>query len=269
MDYGNILGAIGSIWSGDKNRQAQDAANRQNYDAQKEFAQMGLRWKVEDAKAAGLHPLAVLGSAGASFSPSFSAGSDNSLGAAGEYLGRFIEGQNTKRAQIATATPEEKELQQLAIERARLQNRLLEGQVQNEWAAVMGAPPQPSLPAPAASIPAGSGFLQSQPGRIEAKPSVSVSSKPGDAGVEAAQTPGFKRYAVTPRVSVELPNQQLSESLEGMGVAGHVLGPALTGLRSADKVWNGHSKPADNLLPPGYKWEWSKLRQSWSPAKVR
>lgn len=38
-------------------------------DFQREFAQMGVRWRVADAKAAGLHPLAALGTSGASATP--------------------------------------------------------------------------------------------------------------------------------------------------------------------------------------------------------
>jgi len=272
MDLGNILGAIGNIWGGDKDRQAQDQANRSNYESQKEFAQMGLRWKVDDAKAAGLHPLAVLGSSGASFSPSFAAGSSSNLGAAGEALGQLIDGQNTKRAEVATKTDTEKELENLSLERARLQNRLLEGQVQNEWAALMGQPGTPSFPSPGNSpstVVSPAGFRSSTPGVVEAVPSKSISAHPKDRGVEAGDTPGFKRYNVTPSTSIELPNSQLSESLEGMGAAGHILGPALTGLRAADKAWSGFNKPSSDILPAGYHWEWSRLKQSWSPVKNR
>ncbi|UOF76958.1 minor capsid protein [Microviridae sp.] len=49
----------------------QEEMNRKNYEAQKEFAQHGIQWKVEDSKAAGLHPLFGAGLGGASFSPSF------------------------------------------------------------------------------------------------------------------------------------------------------------------------------------------------------
>ena len=42
---------------------------QRNYDMQKEFAQMGIQWRVADAKAAGLHPLAALGAAPAHASP--------------------------------------------------------------------------------------------------------------------------------------------------------------------------------------------------------
>lgn len=49
-----------------------DNANAQasrNADLQREFAQYGIRWRVEDAKAAGLHPMYALTGGGAAFSP--------------------------------------------------------------------------------------------------------------------------------------------------------------------------------------------------------
>lgn len=44
--------------------------NRENQQLQREFAQNGIRWRVEDAKAAGLHPLYAIGAAGSSYTPS-------------------------------------------------------------------------------------------------------------------------------------------------------------------------------------------------------
>ena len=72
---GGIIGSlVGGAFgrSGDRDaRLAQERANEANLAAQREFAQHGIRWKVEDAKAAGLHPLFALGGSGATFSPSF------------------------------------------------------------------------------------------------------------------------------------------------------------------------------------------------------
>lgn len=45
-------------------------ASDREYQRQKEFAQNQIRWRVDDAKAAGLHPLFALGQSSASYSPS-------------------------------------------------------------------------------------------------------------------------------------------------------------------------------------------------------
>jgi len=54
---GSILGGIGDLFGGDG-----DYQQRLQADNQREFAKMGIRWRVEDAKAAGLHPLVAMGS---------------------------------------------------------------------------------------------------------------------------------------------------------------------------------------------------------------
>lgn len=264
---GGIVGKVlGGLFGGDDDG---SDAREMEYQRQKEFAQMGIRWRVNDAVEAGLHPLAALGGMGASYSPSAVVGSS------APDFSSFLDGQNTKRAEVATQTAAERELEQLALERARLQNRLLEGQIAAEWASVMGAPPTPPMPdavgpvrvtpVPTRSIIPTA--LDPAPGQVVTEPSKGISTVRGDKGLEASATPGFKRYGITPRTSFELPNQQLSESLEGMGVAGHLLGPALVGIREWDKLWNGGTSPDPKLLPKGYRWEWNRWRQSWSPVK--
>jgi len=62
--------ALATLGSAAVGALANRKANKDNEAAQREFAQQGLRWKVEDAKAAGLHPLYALGGSGAAFSPS-------------------------------------------------------------------------------------------------------------------------------------------------------------------------------------------------------
>lgn len=60
---------------------------QRNRDEQRIFAQQGLRWRVDDAKAAGLHPLAALGLSGASsFSPVMGGGSGGSVSSRGDAI---------------------------------------------------------------------------------------------------------------------------------------------------------------------------------------
>lgn len=77
---GMILNPIGSLISSginayysEKNTEATNRANAeiaaQNRALQKEFAQNSIQWKVNDAKQAGLHPLAAIGAQGTSYTP--------------------------------------------------------------------------------------------------------------------------------------------------------------------------------------------------------
>lgn len=71
-DIGDFVGGVGglaaSIYNGNENRKAQEKINQQNYNTSKEFAQNSIQWKVADAKKAGIHPLAALGT-NASYAP--------------------------------------------------------------------------------------------------------------------------------------------------------------------------------------------------------
>lgn len=76
---------------------------------QKEFAQHGLRWRVEDAKAAGLHPLSALGAQGLpAYSP---VGVDSGGGATSAALAKGI------RSPVMTAA--EKAAAQAALEESK------------------------------------------------------------------------------------------------------------------------------------------------------
>lgn len=100
-------------------RNADMAWSREQFDRtealQREFAQNGIRWRVEDAKAAGLHPLAAIGAAGASYSPVVTAGGgqyqvDQGRPDRGGDIGSSLAnmGQGLGRAMLATQTPQER-----------------------------------------------------------------------------------------------------------------------------------------------------------------
>lgn len=276
--FSSIVGAVagpvlGGLFGNSQQKSAQQSQSQQNqlnYEHQKEFAQHGIRWKAADAKAAGLHPLAALGTNFASYTPSSYSVGDSGLGAAGAALGdgigNLIEGQNTRRAQNATATQHERELADLALERAKLQNRYLEAQITSEWANVMGQPGNPPMPSatnPAAksSVVAvrGSAPALSKSGLIEGQPSVAISPSAGDSSVEAGKNPLWKEHQLSPGLSVKLPSQTASEGLEALPPG------ALGGMMVADhlnKYWNGGTPPK-TALPPGYKWQWNPTLGKW------
>lgn len=118
-----VAGLIGSgidAWVSQSNA-------KRNIKMQREFAQHGVRWKVDDAKKAGVHPLAALGAQTHSFSP-VSVGSDFGTSLANA-------GQDISRAMNATRTGEERQnayqktLMDLQIERGGLENEILRQQL--------------------------------------------------------------------------------------------------------------------------------------------
>lgn len=99
-----------------------DSAEKQA-ELQREFAQNGIRWKVEDAKAAGIHPLYALGASTAQYAP-VSVGTDFAS-----------QGQNLGRAISAMRTPAEKQdafaktVEGLTLEKMGLENDILRQQL--------------------------------------------------------------------------------------------------------------------------------------------
>lgn len=149
---GNLIGAGASLLGGlfgknsaDDARAAQERIAAQNIALQREFAQNGIRWKVDDARAAGIHPLYALGAQGASFSPVSVAGiSDNSMGA-----GLAAAGQDISRAINTTRTGPERDqafsktVNDLTLTKMGLENELLASQVAKLRQTMN--PPAPSL----------------------------------------------------------------------------------------------------------------------------
>lgn len=117
MDY---LGAKNAGEQSLEQRKLDERIHLENMAMQKEFAQMGIRWKVEDAKAAGLHPLYAMGGSGASYTPqsSYSIGEDPMA----NFYSRT--GQNLQRAMGAGKTLQERRMDELAIENAGLENEI-------------------------------------------------------------------------------------------------------------------------------------------------
>lgn len=102
---GALLGGIFGQSAGAKNRRLA----REQMQLQREFAQHGVRWRVEDAKAAGIHPLAALGMQAMPVTPVM-AGYDNSIGEA-----LADAGQNVGRAVAAQMTADQRKMQSLGL----------------------------------------------------------------------------------------------------------------------------------------------------------
>lgn len=107
---GSLAGGLGLGGSGNKTAKklAREQMDR-NEALQREFAQNGIRWKVEDAQRAGVHPLYALGASTSSFSPSsVTVGGDSGPNLASALEGLGQAGQSVSRAFDKTRTDTER-----------------------------------------------------------------------------------------------------------------------------------------------------------------
>lgn len=97
---GKLIGSFVDSQTASANRQLQERNAANNLATQREFAQSGVRWRVEDAKAAGIHPALALGANLASATP-VSLGDlpqsnyASTFGSMGQDLGRAINSTRT------------------------------------------------------------------------------------------------------------------------------------------------------------------------------
>lgn len=158
---GELISAGANLIGGFFNRQSQNEYNKQqmqiaqqNMALQREFAQSGIQWKVQDAKAAGLHPLAALGAQTSSFSPVSVGGSapELDLGSAGQDIGRAVK---AAMSQNDRAAQDEATARRLSLEKAGLENDILRQELLSK--AVRSSPVSaqvgPGFPANTSVIP--------------------------------------------------------------------------------------------------------------------
>lgn len=282
--WGAIAGAVGSIAGGLLNKKSAESSqsssdywNAQNIQLQKDFAKKGIRWKVADAKAAGLHPLAALGASTASFSP-IPVGSvpDYSMGNAvaemGQDISRAISATQSK-SERAAELEQARQVQQRAIERQdkidalnverhkldvsnmAIQNELLKSQLARAKSAQVG----PGMPSNAFSSSRGGAVtadVTSPTGAVETLKSQTVSRNPKQPSLEAGSMAGFKEYRVGGKdwgFNVELP--AASSPSEAFESAGEIMAPVyILGhnvLRGAEWLRNRYYKwnPRGSKLP--------------------
>nr|QJB19996.1 MAG: DNA pilot protein [Microvirus sp.] len=234
------------------NRTQAEIAER-NIALQREFAQNGLRWRIEDAQAAGIHPLAALGAPGASFSP-VTVGTtvpnyQSPMSGTGAALRDM--GQNISRAVQSTMTPQEKIYSEttnaLKLENMQLQNDLLRGQVSH-----INKQNQPATPSVAP--------------RVITKPSEQTASSSDDHSRQAGSVNdyGFVRTASGGLAIV--PSTDVKERIEDQLI------PELSwAVRNYGSANLGLSKaPSEKEFPtkPGHKWSWDVWRQEFRQRPV-
>ncbi|QCS37358.1 DNA pilot protein [Tortoise microvirus 92] len=243
-----VISGGATIIGGLMNRDSQNSANaqnmeinRQNAELQKEFAQNGLRWKVSDAKAAGIHPLAALGASTTSYAPAaIGVESNNAMGNAVAGMGQDI-----SRAVAATQTANEREMAEMAKQSLHLdlQGKSLDNAIRASQLAKLNAtqigPPMPSAgtkPVPSPQNPARDAgnitsyaFMRTDDGGLSVVPSEAAKERTEDDFV-----------------------QQLGWA------ARNQLVPAVSGLTPPSLK--------EHPLPKGQQWVWNPLKQAFYPS---
>lgn len=254
---GGALGLAGSLFGAEEENDAAQDLQQMNAQLQKDFAQQGIRWRVEDAKAAGVHPLFALGAQLPTFSPvSTQFASGPNWASHGQDIGRAIE------AAITAKEKEKSKLEQLQEERGELENQLLRARLAKELAA-------PTIPTP--SLEGGS-MPSAIPGQehgarraglvgVKVKPAEVTATQSGRPTQEAGAIPGV-RWERTPGGFRPHPSSDLGiddfdltnlQALEWM-MQNRLL-PGREGM-----------EPPARFLPPGaVGWRWSWYRQEYQP----
>lgn len=149
-----------------------DSAADKQADLQKEFAKNGIRWKVADAKKAGIHPLYALGAQTTAYSP-VSVGSTD-FANAGQNLGSAIQAMTTPKEKTDGF---ERSVQALTLQKMGLENEVLASQLR-----MVNQPGRgPGMPVPRA-IPGQGSTMQTAGG------DVTISVNPANTPAEDAES---------------------------------------------------------------------------------
>ncbi|AXL15117.1 DNA pilot protein [Microviridae sp.] len=230
---GDAIGGVGSIVGGIIGGNNAQAVAGMNYEAQKEFAQNGIRWKVEDAKRAGIHPLYALGASTNGFTPVRGYEGDYGISDAAAHFGQGFE-----RAQQAKMTKEERDKQDVrdaiqdmaALEDLRQKKRMNDAQIRladseifRNFALSTSALRKTGLPP---AMPGGSGGVIPGQGESYATgqttPEISevVTSAAGLPSVQAGSPPDARFYS-TATGRAPLPTEESGDAMDaafGSGV---------------------------------------------------
>lgn len=257
--FAEIGGDVLDVFSGPLDKLTGRDLNREQFERnialQREFAQNGIRWKVEDARRAGLHPLAAIGASGASYSPVGVVGADTPMNAI-ESAARM--GQNISRAVSATSTEQEKEMQALQLASARLdvEGKAIDNQIRaSHLATTRQAGGNPPMAGSTNFIPG-----QGNSGVMRVKPGERTASQPGRLAQEAGWVPdvGFARTdtGLTP-----VPSKDVKERIEDQ-----LIPELMWAVRNQLAPNFGLGTPPRSQLPRGAsRWKWNYLKQEWQP----
>ena len=247
---GALISAGSSILKGVLGKKSAKKQRDIEYERQKEFAQQGIRWKVADAKSAGIHPLYALGAGTTSYAPQYVGGSDSGIAAAGQEIGRAI---NTHESVGGRNKAFVEATQQLSLQRMELENQLLSSKI---------ATANQTMHPPA---PAGENFVvdgQPQSGLIKNVPMMRERGLPGREFQEPAPITD-KGFIKTKHGYANVQSHDAKQRLEE-----DILGSVYWNIRNRLLPTLGYYNPPYKA-PPMRKWRYNPLTDTYSFKKNR
>lgn len=208
--------AAANFLSGMLNRDSQEKQMEENTRLQREFAQKGIQWRVEDAQKAGVSPLYALGGAGATYSPNPI--TVNPMAEAVRDMG-----QNVGQAIAARKTPEQLMAERLELEAAAQRvktDAALEAKyrsdaavnaqrMQSTMGGVGGTVQVGSLGNPVPSDSRNSGWVDLKPMEQDIRAS-------SDSSAGAAVNPAWSRVEVAPGKFMWMPTERVNQQVQDL-----------------------------------------------------
>lgn len=281
---GAAVGGIAGLISSGQSQANASRLNELNYQHQKEFAQNGIRWKVADAKAAGLHPLAALGASTAQYTPATAIGDSpdwSFLADAGQSIGRAVDAKRTQQERVEQqqkqdaafalkAENQKAENDLIRAQTASIQQDMVLRQAKASEQAVRTQQQVPAMPSLGrdGSVIAGQGDATS-PAGIEAKPAEIVVNDPQTRTAEAGSHPD-KRWLRTSTGGYQPVRSEAAQNALEDDIVGSFRYDMRNGL--ANMANSQDNAPPRAFLPDGgrgnYFWFWDGVLGEWYPVKV-
>lgn len=265
LGAGDILGAAVGLAGGFMGKSSADRAAEQNAEIareqmaqQREFAQHGIRWRVSDAQAAGIHPLYAMGAQLPSFTPvghhvepDFSMA--NAVSSMGQDIGRAVDATRTKSEKISAR------LTALQLERAELENAHIRAQIAKLTQT------GPALPTSRqAWLIDGQGDGQ---GLINIKPMERTDTAPGRPSSEPGAIPDFG-FVRTPTGWAPVPSKDAKERIEDNFIPESLW--SLRNLLLPEGAGGSNNRPPQSALPDwATHWRWNPSKFEWQAVPRR
>ena len=272
-----LVGAAGSIAGGLLGNASRSSAPDHYWDnaaLQKEFAQNGIRWRVADAKAAGLHPLAALGAQTTAYTPGYvgdtgSANDYSFLADAGQQIGRAIDAKATAEERARNRVYQER-ANELTLENMQLQNDSIKMDMVRQLArdaerAVNTQQQVPAMPsfrtrADGATIMPGQGDATTSE-LFKVEPPEIAASDPSTPPSEAGTHPEIRFTRTGSGGYAPIRSSVLEEALED-----DLLGGISWNIRNGIGNWSNDQRfapPRSYLSDPRNDWFYDGVRGEW------